>query len=443
MQTQPSDEPLDPIAQLAAAMKSGDAITFGRVLDEHPELKRRINDAIPSGAFGATPLICAVQRGHREIIELLLRNGADINQKSHWWAGGFTVLDSAIGPNHPDWLIPFLIDRGATIDLRAAVRLRNLDTVKDLIAKEPAAVHTRGGDGQTPLHVAPTVEIAQYLLDHGADIDARDIDHESTPAQYLVRDHPDVARLLVSRGCHTDLLLAAAVGDVELVRKHIDADPSSIHMAVSERYFPKQNPRAGGHIYIWTLGANKTAHLIAREFGHDDVLRLLMERTPMELKLALACELGDEQTFQELLRQRPDIARTLSDDERRKLPDAAQANSANAVRLMLSAGWPADARGQHNATALHWAAFHGNADMTREILKHNPPLDARGDDFNSPPIGWAIHGSKNGWRHSTGDYAAAVELLLQAGATPPEKIEDIDATEPVLDVLRRHSRRSQ
>ena len=34
-----------------------------------------------------------------------------------------------------------------------------------------------------------------------ADMDALDIDHESTPAQWMVRDRPQVARHLVARGC--------------------------------------------------------------------------------------------------------------------------------------------------------------------------------------------------------------------------------------------------
>ena len=64
-----------------------------------------------------------------------------------------------------------------------------------------------------PLRFARTVEIAAYLLDHSADIDALDIDHESTPAQWMLGDRLEVARYLVDRGCTTDLLLAAAVGN--------------------------------------------------------------------------------------------------------------------------------------------------------------------------------------------------------------------------------------
>ena len=94
------------------------------------------------------------------------------------------------------------------------------------------------GDGQTPLHVAGSVEIARFLLDRGAAIDALDIDHESTPAQYLIRSHPEIVRYLIGRGCKTDILMASAAGDAPLVRRHLDADPQSILTRVNKEYFP-------------------------------------------------------------------------------------------------------------------------------------------------------------------------------------------------------------
>src|SRR5262249_44120230 len=150
---------------------------------------------------------------------------------------------------------------------------------------QPALVHARGGDGQTPLHFASSVAIAEHLLERGADIDARDVDHESTPAQYMMGDRLDVARYLVQRGCKTDLLLAAAVGDVDLVRKHLDADPSCIRIRVNADFFPMSDPRAGGAIYHWTLGFHASAFQAAAKFGHEQVLRLLMERSPADAKL--------------------------------------------------------------------------------------------------------------------------------------------------------------
>ena len=423
----------DPVAVLVAAIKANDTNAARRALQDHPELKARLDDPLPGFAFGATPLLAALPSGNREMIDLLLGAGADINQRSHWWAGSFGVLDDDHG------LAPYLIERGARVDVHAAARLGMLDRLAELIAADPGLVHARGGDGQTPLHVAPTIEIAAFLLDRGADIDARDVDHESTPAQYMVRSRQEVARYLVRRGGKTDLLLAAALGDVDLVRRHLDENPECVRMSVSEQWFPKRDPRSGGCIYIWTLGGHKTAHVVAREFGHEEVLRLLVERSPEELLLGLACELGDETQFRTLLAKRPDLSRTLTGDDKRKLVSAAESRNTNAVRLMLAAGWPLDARGQSGGTALHWASWHGNLEMVREILRYHPPVDVRGDDYDMPPLGWALHGSENSWHRDTGDYVGVVEALLQAGAKAPPLTRDMKVSAAIMEVLRRYA----
>jgi hypothetical protein len=209
---------------------------------------------------------------------------------------------------------------------------------------------------------------------------------------------------------------------------------------VSDRYFPKQNPQSGGTIYIWTLGSHKSAHIVAREFGHDAVFDLLMDRSPIELQLVSACQVGDERTIATLLANHSNLVASLSDDARRTLVDAVQNKEIASVRRLLEAGWPVDARGQHGATALHWAAFHGNAELTRDLLQRGAPLDVVDRDFKGTPLDWAIHGSVHGWHPDRGDYAGTAEALLTAGAQPPTITADLQASPAVLDVLKRRSR---
>lgn len=416
----------DPLKLFKKAFHDDDAESFRGLLRRFPEMKSRIND--PVASFDS-PVIIQVRS--RAMLDVLLEAGADINAKSRWWAGGFGLLHGA-----PPDLAAYAISRGAVVDVHAAARLGLYDRLQELVTADPQQVHARGGDGQTPLHFASTMEIAGYLLDHGADIDAKDVDHESTPAQYRVRDRPEVARFLIQRGCQTDLLLAAALGESKLVARHLDADPACIRMKVSEKWFPKRDPRSGGTIYIWTLGQNKSAHAVAREFGHAEVLRLLWERSPEELRLVLALELGDEDSFKSLTTGRPDLLAKLTPEDHRKLTDAAQDNNTRAVERMLEAGWPVDVPGQHGGTALHWAGFHGNAEMADIILRHHSALEAVDSDYKSTPVGWAIHGCEHGWHRATGNYAGTVEALLKTGAKLPAQIA---GTQAVQEVLRRFS----
>ena len=391
-------------------------------------------------------LLAAVQRSDRQTLDVLMRAGADIHARSRWWAGGIGVLDEC-APH----MAAFLIERGAVVDAHAAARLGMFEKLHDLVTADPGVVGARGANGQTPLHFASTVEIAQYLLDHGADIDSRDIQHESTPAQHMLRvvqarhyprDRQDIARHLVARGCQTDILMGAALGDLQLVRQRLDADPACIRTRVSEVYFPKQDTRSGGTIYVPIFGRQRTPHLVARDFGHEEVFQFLMERSPEDVKLAQACELGDADTFRALLASRQNLIETLSDDERRRLPDAAQNNNIDAVRLMLAAGWPVDVTGEYGLTALQWAAWHGNPQMVREILRHHPQLELKDCQHELSALGSALHGSENSWHRQTGDYAATVEALLDAGAKAPKLTDDLEASEEVRDVLRRHEERA-
>lgn len=409
------------------------------LLARFPQLRATLDTPLPGESFGITALYSAVQRSDRETIDVLLEAGASISKRTEWWAGSFGVLDEC----SPE-MVPFLTERGAVIDAHAASRLGMLPILRELIAADPGLVHARGGDGQTPLHFASTVEIADFLLSAGAEIDARDIDHESTPAQYMLRvtqkrhyphDRQNVARFLVSRGCHTDILMAAALGDMDLVRRHLDADPNSIRMSVGPEWFPKKNPRSGGPIYLWTLGGGRTAHTVARDFGHEDVFQLLMERTPEDLKLALACELGDAAAFHEFLARNPDAAKNLTEEQRQKLPRAAQSNNTEAVQLMLSAGWPVDTPGEMGATSLHWAGFNGNAEMAQVILQFHPSLEQTSREYKSTALAWAIFGSGNAGPRDNTDYVGVVRAMLNAGAKLPANVEDMEPSDAVMQVL--------
>src|SRR5262245_3437257 len=422
----------DPGPALVAAVRADDLARARALLERHPELRAALNRPLPGAEFGTLPILRVAQREKLPMLDLLIEFGADINAKSDWWAGGFGVLDEC----RPEFAAE-LIRRGAIVTAHAAARLGMMARLRELVERDPSLVHARGGDGQTPLHFAANVEVAEFLLAQGAGIDTLDVDHESTPAMWMLRERQEVARYLVARGCRTDLLMAVALGDIDRVRHHLDSDPATVRMSVTLDWFPKQNPRAGGCIYVWTLGINKTALLVAKEFGRTEVLALLLERSPAGLRFAFACETGDEGAMAELLSAHPDLARSLTDAELRRLVDAAEDLDPAAVTRMLKAGWPVDARGQHGATVLHWAAWHGERALVGEILRYHPPLEVRDQDFDSTPLGWAVYASVHGWHPDRGDYAGTVEDLIAAGANPSVVRDDFVASEPVRAVLER------
>lgn len=406
------------------AFRSHDSAAVRRVLSDYPELRTQINEPM-HGCFDA-PIVTLAKTP--DMLDALLEAGADINMRSRWWAGGFGLLHSA-----PPELAKYAINLGARVDAHSAARLGLLDHLRRLIEQNPEIVHDRGPDGQTPLHFASSIEVAELLLRHGANIDARDIDHESTPAQYMVADRQNVARCLIKRGCKTDILMATAMGDKHLVEKHLKAEPGCIRMRVSAENFPMVSHKSGGTIYQWTLGFYVSAHQVAKKFSHADLFEFLMDQSPPELKIVSAAWVEDELLLHALLEEHPRQSLNYLPEDHWQISHAARNNAAEAVRLMLEAGLLATSRGQHHATPLHWAAWHGNLEMVKLLLHSGIPLEDKENDFESTPVGWAVHGSENGWHRETGDYVETLNLLLNAGAKPPSKIA---GTEQVQQLLR-------
>jgi len=419
-----------PVELFVAAVKAGDVDGVRDLLTAHPDIATRINEPL----FDFKQM--AVHAAHRNLamLDLLLAHGADINAKSTWEHGGFGILENVM----PKQAAP-LIARGAAVDIWAAANLGMVDRVKYLIDADPALVNAKGGDGKRPLHYARTVEIAEFLLDSGAQIDALDDDHSSTPVQHLIGDNVDVCRFLATRGAKTDLLLATALGDLALVRRHLDEDPASIGMRVSRDWFPMIDTAPnGGHIYQWTLGFHVSAFDIARKRDHKEVRDLLLSRAPPLDRVMHALWSGDDDAVDAVLATDPAAIEHAPPQVLRQVADAARNNNTAAVKAMLARGFSVTAVSQHGATPLHWAVFHGNPDMLHEVLRYGPPLEMRDRDFNGTAMGWVIQGAMNHWHGiSTAKHGACARLLLDAGAQVDETAlptgnDDLD------QVLRAH-----
>ena len=173
-----------PAELFKAAVEAGDVDHVRQLLDSHRDLAARINEPM----FGFDSMAVHAARTNLELLDLLLAHGADLNARTRWEKGGFGVLEQV----SPEQAAP-LIARGARVDIWAAANLGMMAELAALVANDPALVHAKGGAGKRPLQFARTVEIARFLLAHGAEIDALDDDHDSTPAQHLIGEHPDVA----------------------------------------------------------------------------------------------------------------------------------------------------------------------------------------------------------------------------------------------------------
>jgi ankyrin repeat protein len=141
-----------------------------------------------------------------DVLALLLSKGADIEAKA---SDDSTPLHFVAGSN-----------RGGTESL-------------ELLLAKGANLNATDETGLTPLHSAvqsKNKDRVKLLLDKGANVNARDED-DRTPLHFAGTNEPMV-KLLIGQGAQvSSIQLAAAIGDMEEVRRSLEQGTPSISAA--------------------------------------------------------------------------------------------------------------------------------------------------------------------------------------------------------------------
>ncbi len=415
------------------AVRAGDVSATQQLLaSEH--VAKRINE--PMFDFGQRAAHIAAK--NEPLIELLIAAGADVNRKSDWGNGPYTVLD-----NTDEHTARLLLRHGAKLTPNVAARLGWLDELRSLVDADGSLVHARGGDGQQPLHEARTVAIADFLLDRGADIDVGCIDHRSTPAQYALVDRPEVCRLLLERGATPDIFMGARLGDIALATRLMETDPACVAARINQPGYPPVPP---SNIYCWSLGFGMSPHEVALKFDHREVHDLLAARSPARVRFVNAVSMANESASRAILAEDPSLMASLAGEEHAHLALAIFYERFDAAALMLRLGFDPAAPGIDGGTALHAACWVGSVRMVEQLLaRGGVPLDARDPTHQSTPLGWAAFGSVH--RRATGaHYPAVADRLVAAGAdintvgngAGRTLLQMADGNPAMQEALRRH-----
>jgi len=323
-----------------------------------------------------------------------------------------------------------------------AARSGLADKVAEMLAKDPSLIDAKGIDARTPLHCAGTVAVAELLLDHAARIDARDEDHNSTPAQWLIGESPDVARFLLERGAKADIFLAAALGDLRLAERLVAADRRCLTHRIGKtpEFPPIGYEGRGGTILQWTLRFNSYPHQIALMKGHQAMFDFFYTESDAQTRLLVNCVLARRAEAEVIANEHPEIVPGLPDVDRELVAKYCWETNSNydAVKLMLDLGFPvAHPEHSHGYTPLHNAAWEGSGDLVDLLISRGHPVDIRDPGYDATPLGYALYDCLVEKRHPEGEFARVVKALLEAGS-PLKGVEYPTGDAAVDEVLHAY-----
>ena len=336
----------DSIKSFFKTVRDGDVAEVNRLTAFDPSLVHELNPEY----FNGTALNMAAGRNDRAMVDALIDAGADLELKSDWWAGPWSAVQSALNYGH-DELAAHLIDRGAKLDVHGAAGLGRRDVLCEMLDQDRSLVSATGGDGCQPLHFAGTTECAASLLERGAEIDARDVDHFSTPAQYLCKHRPEVSRYLLDSGSAPDIFVAVISSHFDQVTQLIKDEPSVLDWRIDQSHFPPGPDHDVHNIMTFLAGANSTPLQAAAAADRVRMIDLLVE-------------LGT------------DVNQTGGYDESTALHVAAWNNHTAAVDRLLALGADPNRRSgeQHHNSPAGWAIVSGAADAFELLLDHGAEL---------------------------------------------------------------------
>ena len=239
------------IAQFLRDVRTGNIDAVRAALVANPAL---INANGPHPHWGGRPqpLHMAIEGKNREIFDLLLAAGADVNGINLPYEGWSPLM--LTDHNDEGGMRKALLERGAAIGLAEALVFADDALVEKLLRRGKASLAGRPPGGGSWLSHARTMYAIDRLLDLGAPIDKTDV-WETTPIEQMSRLGPrglPLLRHLLNRGVGAKPQEFARLGDRESLESLIAADPA--------------------------IALNEEVFLGAVDFGHFELVKWLLER---------------------------------------------------------------------------------------------------------------------------------------------------------------------
>jgi ankyrin repeat protein len=325
--------------------------------------------------YGMTPLYMAVMENHKDIAELLIDNGADINANTG--VRNWTPLQALI----IDYVMQRESARGFKKDMAS------------LLISKGADVNSIVRNGNTLLQSAVSIgdlDIIKLLIDKGAKLDVKASDGSTVSHAAAVPGRKDIIELFVSKGADVSgFNIAAFMGDLDRVKEFVE---KGTDVDVKDE--------AGWTALSWAIcGGQKNVAEFLIEKGADVNTKCNRGWTPLFF--------ARNKELSELLIDNGADVNTYSTDVHSGMPlhTAVAYGRRDIVELLINKGAEIDSKTNNGGTSLSLAAQLGNRDIAELLINMGAEIDSKANNGGTPLRAAAIYGQRD-----------VAELLINKGA---------------------------
>ena len=373
------------------------------------------------------PLLPAAMSGDPLVVKALLEYGADVHLRDESW--GWTTLHVAVSAMTAGYA------KGTAIE------------VAQLLLDQGADIHAQDNEGRTPLHLAVTydgdddgfhelvamlgserppieaTDMVGFLLDRGADVEALNNERETPLISAAGNRKPDVVGLLLSRGADVQTVSYRGESACQAASRMgwlVDTDVM---------------PQLCGEFGLWlteTFWRDATSIDVQRELDAGADVNAQDGRGETPLYKAVLWNYTPS-VVELLLYRGADVDVAERHFGWRPLHMAARKGNPVVVALLL--GWGADlhAKGGHGVTPLHLASEfpsdEAGLETVRLLLDRGADIRSR-NELGETPLFRSVHSYVD-------DYPATTALLLERGADPTAR--DVEGFTPLHRGVSSHN----
>ncbi|KXJ75752.1 hypothetical protein RP20_CCG011139 [Aedes albopictus] len=399
-----------PAKMLHIAIKNGSDKICSYLIEDckvHPDVKYH---------GGLAPLHSAIIYGHINLVQLLLRKGADIHCRN---TEGWSALHYAVH-NKQITITKLLIDKGTDVNsitkkkwnaLHIACNSGDADMTRMLIQK-CARDDVTTNKGKTPLDLAAAgghTEVVIILIENMIETFLLSWKTDDVLWNVVINGHDSLKKMLIREyiklpalGCFVDLDILAWEGIIKKLERlindgaNVNAPNSTgctvLHLSSSKGYCLVVELLLSNGANVNAVDTNKCTPLhFACQNGHKKIAEILLRKkanidalngwncTP----LLLACQNGHKKIAEILLREKAKIA-ALDHMRWRPLHLACMSGLKEAVEIFLAEGVNICTNDYKYSTPLHLACLYGHKEVVQILLREKANIDASNNNSLTP-----------------------------------------------------------